>query len=804
MQINSSIPNLIGGVSQQPELLRLPSHVRGQLNASSSPARGLSKRPPSVHMGSLPAYPSGTFGNVSIQDFGARGLYVFNIRPHTGVLEAWRPDGSSVPLYDRYGAALTTGTSYLATMVPHLTVRLVKEADTLFLVNTEKVVGSTTSPAELTTWPSLLWVKAGNYGRTYKITFGALSAWYRTPDGGAPSHSTLTTTDFIAEKLHAMLQGGTPGTGDGGSAWGTSFPAGAHPTAVRRGSVITIPTGNAEAVTEDGAGGVALTYIYRSVRSVAELPSRNLPDGFQIKIEGGDASAAGDHYLKFFAYDNTFKEVRAPHEVKTYLDQATLPMTLVPYLSGFQLGSPAWAGRLAGDSESNPLPQFVGQTINDLFFFQDRLGLVSGEGFSLSETGEYYNFFRTTTLDLLDSDPVTVTVNHPKISTLRHAVPFNKRLLFFSDAAQFELTFGDFLSPKNAGSALVTEYASSPYVRPVGIGGSLYFPVDRGGNTAYFNYFVGGVEAQDTAVEITHHVDRYIPQGVRHLVASPVTNMLFSVGVANSGYIYVHQFFQDGQQRIQSAWHRWQVGQDVLALMVRGDMLWLVTSRKTTYCVEQINLSSTTGIVTRLDRLLHYTPSAFQVFPSGSTHIALPYEHASGQQYWALVLETVPGSSRVKGEAIKLARMTDTASTLFTNADLTGCHLHVGLEYEMRADLGRFILREEAGGGVAGVSRGRTQVARMWVNYDNAAQFDVRVEVAGREPRLYSMVGRAVGTSGSIGSGGYPDYSMGRFSVPCMSENTNLSVSLINAAPTPSSFLSIDWEGYHVSRGQNV
>ena len=36
-----------------------------------------------------------------------------------------------------------------------------------------------------------------------------------------------------------------------------------------------------------------------------------------------------------------------------------------------------WAGRLAGDDNTNPFPSFVGHTINDIFFFKNRLGILT-------------------------------------------------------------------------------------------------------------------------------------------------------------------------------------------------------------------------------------------------------------------------------------------------------------------------------------------------------------------------------------------------------------------------------------------
>ena len=56
--INHAIPNLINGVSQQPETLRLSSQGSSQLNGYSSVVEGLKKRPPTEFVKKIKSSPS--------------------------------------------------------------------------------------------------------------------------------------------------------------------------------------------------------------------------------------------------------------------------------------------------------------------------------------------------------------------------------------------------------------------------------------------------------------------------------------------------------------------------------------------------------------------------------------------------------------------------------------------------------------------------------------------------------------------------------------------------------------------------
>ena len=61
--VSRTIPNLVQGVSQQPEILRLPSQADEQINGFSSVVEGLKKRPPTTHIAKIS---SSSIGNAYI------------------------------------------------------------------------------------------------------------------------------------------------------------------------------------------------------------------------------------------------------------------------------------------------------------------------------------------------------------------------------------------------------------------------------------------------------------------------------------------------------------------------------------------------------------------------------------------------------------------------------------------------------------------------------------------------------------------------------------------------------------------
>ena len=159
------------------------------------------------------------------------------------------------------------------------------------------------------------------------------------------------------------------------------------------------------------------------------------------------------------------------------IDSAQLWKTNITYAER----AVGYGQRNAGDNGTNPFPSFVGNTINDVFFFKNRLGFLTDSNVIFSEADEYFNFFRTTTQQLLDSAPIDVGLSHTKVAVLQHAVPFQEKLLLFSENTQFVLRGSDLLTPKTVSITPATEYNSTPEIRPIVLNNYVYFPFKRNG-----------------------------------------------------------------------------------------------------------------------------------------------------------------------------------------------------------------------------------------------------------------------------------------------------------------------------------
>ena len=137
MRVTQSLPNLLGGVSRQPDTKKLPGQVRDIVNGNPNPVYGLMKRPGLRFIGHIPS----TVDTANAKWFhivrDGVELYVFLINPATGAIAGYNLSTGSpvtVTVTDPTNVAL-----YLTTTSKY-DIDVATVQDTTFIVNKKKVV----------------------------------------------------------------------------------------------------------------------------------------------------------------------------------------------------------------------------------------------------------------------------------------------------------------------------------------------------------------------------------------------------------------------------------------------------------------------------------------------------------------------------------------------------------------------------------------------------------------------------------------------------------------------------------------
>ena len=360
--------------------------------------------------------------------------------------------------------------------------------------------------------------------------------------------------------------------------------------------------------TTDGLGDAGLTAIYKEVKSITDLPAKCF-NKFRVKVIGSTNTAQDDYYVIFKTKDNNYfgegswiETVGWEEDTSTGLSKGielalkrdTLPLQLKPTDDTFDnwtLSTAEWTPRIAGDNLSNPAPSFVGSKIKDIFFFKNRLGFLTQHNIIFSEADEYFNFWRSTVLSLLDSAPIDVGISHTKVVELKHAITFQEKLLLFSDSTQFVLKGNELLTPKTVSITPTTEYDSTETITPLALNNYLYFNFKRNNSSGFMEYYIDNDNNIFDAVEITAQIPTYIPSTIELMAGCGVENLLVTIS-SDRTTLFVYKFFWQNKEKIQSAWQKFTFTRSIVSFHFINSDLYIITKDSSNTFLEKLPMEN--------------------------------------------------------------------------------------------------------------------------------------------------------------------------------------------------------------------
>ncbi len=572
MEANQTLPSLVNGVSQQAPELRHDTTVDEMINCTLSFTEGTRRRSPLVEVKTLNSLKGHTPFIHTYERGDGTEAYIIAI-----IDGAWKT-------YDLQGVLQDSGTdAYLniGSAKASESFTAVTVGDTTFIVNKTKIVDESTTYTHGTTDVDLhrshayYWVK-----RTY-ISYGgennATKNTYTYTINGT-TNSNKNTEDGGKSDLVASTLAGQVGASSSGS--------------------IIYKNTSGSWTTSDSWGNQASEGWQGVLKKLQDLPNTmGTYYGLQTLV-----NVTGDEKNKFEGFwawiknqGEAWLETVAPG-IKDGFQNSTMPHILERTAIGnFTFGEFAYYNRDKGDDTSNSMPSFVGQNIEDVFFYRNRLGFIAGDNIIMSETGVYENFFRTTVTDLLDTDPIDVAVDTNTVANLKYAIPFNQNLVVFGTHAQYILGSDKSLTPTSANLSQTTTYPINTLIGPKSIGPNIYFSVDRGDYTQVREYYNVPGATGNEATDITSHVPTYIHHNLTSLEVSTKYDMVFCLPEPNShgNEIYVYNQTWEGDEKSQSAWHRWEItGATIFNIKVVGDELFVMYDEGTDRKLGTISIKS--------------------------------------------------------------------------------------------------------------------------------------------------------------------------------------------------------------------
>lgn len=234
--------------------------------------------------------------------------------------------------------------------------------------------------------------------------------------------------------------------------------------------------------------------------------------------------------------------------------------------------TPNFAPSTVGDADSVPVPGALTQPITGMAVFQDRLMLMSGSNITLSKTGDYFNFWRSTVLALPDDDPIDVTSIGNEDDVLRKAVLYDRNLLVFGDRSVYNVSGRSNQTPSTFTIAVQLNVDNTADAQPVGAGQHVMFlkndPALK--STRPLQVRAGLFQDSPVVTDVGLQLVNYIngtPAEIVSLVSPDVTFVRTepvalppdSWPPARPWGLYVYQYLdQPTGERITDSWSAWE------------------------------------------------------------------------------------------------------------------------------------------------------------------------------------------------------------------------------------------------------
>jgi len=770
--VSSSIPNLVGGVSQQPPALRVATSGERVENAWSSVVSGLQKRPPTEHIAKV---------GLAITN-GVAGYLIERSSTYRYMALITNGDLKVLNLNDGTFQTVTfpAGKAYLTSTTPVDSFRFVTFGDFTFIAN-RKITVAKASIAESSGTPlrlspltrGTIYVALSAANSYYTIYINnVLKAEYLSPKG-VDAASSVPDTGFIADKLRVALEA-------------------SGYTVTKRGSTLTISNlvSTDKITVQAGSGDRSLKAFKDSVQSFSDLPPQ-APEGLIVRVKG-DVEEAGDDYYVVFrggVWEETLGYSSGEGVVAT-----SMPHVLVRESDGTWSFAPhVWEGRSAGDEESNKSPSFVGATINDIFVYTNRLGFLADENVILSESDAFENFYRTTTTQALDSDRIDIAVLHNNVDILQHAIAYNRDLLLMSNTNQFRLSYQNFLSAKNTQIRYTTSFNVSSRIRPINMGNSLYFIDDRADYSfcKVLEYYPKENVVADDADEVSASVPEYIPSDITFMAGSNRADAVLLSSNSDPASLYFYKFFWSGDRKVQTAWSKWTFNDCVKIHWgtFSGTYMYILIQRAEGLCLESI----------KFDEDVFDTPTNYSILLDRRTKaVTMTYNATSDRTFinlpWSTThphVEIVSTGQGVNGYRHPTTKVSDTQVSVSGN--ITTHTVTAGLPYTLLYEFSTLFPRQAKGQGEVVILDARLQVRYLSVEYHDTAFFKATLTLPGRSSFVSTFSGKTVGSPNN--TLGTQSFASGVFRIPVMSRNTDVNLTISNDTPYPSAFGAAEWQG---------
>ena len=557
---------------------------------------------------------------------------------------------------------------------------------------------------------------------------------------------------------------------------------------------------NVEVVEED-----LMRVMQSSVNDVTKLPNQ-CKHGYIVKVANSRMADEDDYYLRFDGENNrdgngSWSECAKPGIAKSLTNMPVVIQRTAT--TTFTVKQFTYQDRLVGDDVTNPLPTFVGQRINKVLFFRNRLAILSGENVITSRPGTLGtpDFFVESALTVSASDPIDISAASMFPSELFDGIEINTGLLVFSTNQQFLLSSDDtVLNPDTAKLRSVATFNYNKNIAPISLGTTVAY-VDNSNKFSRFNEMANVArEGEPSVVEVSKIVPTLLPKDI-DLLTNSRENSIVLLGKTDSDVVFGYKYLNVADKRQQAAWFKWKLNNPLVYHFIIDDEYFFLDSDYYLQSIKLIQADNDPSITQDdVDFLLHVdnhttvSGGSFNSTTNITTFTGVSWLNTvTTPNHDLVVIDTNTSASRVG----RYAKPTVAGTSFTVPGNWSGVTLTIGYIYPYQVKFPTFYPTKASGEKTAADVNSSLVLHRIKLHFGKIGLYETTLERVGKPN--YTEVYESTELD-EYDASDAPYLTEFIKTVPVYEKNTNVDITLTSSHPAPATLRALSWEGDYSPR----
>ena len=558
---------------------------------------------------------------------------------------------------------------------------------------------------------------------------------------------------------------------------------------------------NVEVAEED-----LMRVFQKSVNDVTRLPNQ-CRHGYVVKVSNARMSDEDDYYLRFTGENNldgagSWGECPIPGITDTLTNMplviqrtATTTFTVRPF---------DYQTRRVGDTNTNPMPTFVGKRINKVLFFRNRLALLSGENVILSRPGTLGkpDFFVESALTVSASDPIDISAASMFPSDMFDGMEINAGLLVFSTNQQFLLASDDtVLNPDTAKLRSVATFNYNKDIPPISLGTTIAY-LDNSGKFSRMNEMANTArEGEPDVIEISKLVPTLLPKDL-DLLTNSRENSIILIGKTDTDTVFGYKYLSIGEKRQQQAWFKWKLNNPLLYHFIINDEYFFVDTDNFLQSIKLVQSDDDPTIVRaddlnfqiHLDNHTTVSGGSYDADTNITTFSNVSWlSNVSTPNYQLVVIDEGGTPAPTDGQGRYAEATKDPSSNTFTvPGDWSNITVRIGYLYEYIVEFPRlYPVKVQGEKSIADVNSSLI-IHRLKLHFGKIGMYETTLTRIGKDD--YSEVHESTAMD-SYAASRVPYLEEDIKTIPVYEKNKNVEITLKSSHPAPATLRALAWEG---------